>query len=194
MEDRHSCLSLFVVKGHTGHFVEPRIIFTMIPAAKRLLVCALLLAGCSKRPELPVNTMLWRVDREWAPVGDSRTATVTLISFRASGEFVELHAWVLERPDTAVYIVSDRPRVAAVGKWTREDDVVTATRTQVSPAGKAFCTAPPITFRITATSVSGNVGGAGEGIYSPITRLVMPAFESYIQEAKHLCNPAPAKD
>lgn len=131
--------------------------------------------------------MLWRLDRDWAQAGDVRTATATIVSFRSSGEFVELHAWVVERSDSTVYIVSDRARVAAVGKWTREDDVVTASRDRVTPQGKNFCSAPPLTFRITATSVIGNVGGAGEGAYSPVTRLVIPEFETYMSEARHLC-------
>jgi len=156
-----------------------------------LLALALVLSGCGSRPELPVNTMLWRLDREWAQAGQVRTATATILSFRSSGEFVELHTWVVERPDSTVYIASDRPRVAAAGRWTREDDVVTATRARVSPAGRSFCSEPPLTFRITATSVTGNAGGAGEGAYSPVTRLVAPEFESYIKEAKYECNPAP---
>lgn len=154
-------------------------------------VILLLLSACRKAPELSVDTLLWRLDRDWTQSGDVRSATATLISFRSSGEFVELHAWLVERPDSTVYLLSNRPRIAAVGKWTREDDVVTARRDRVSPAARSLCAEPPLSFRVMTTSVIGNAGGKGEGSYSPVTRLVIPELETHLREASHSCAPPP---
>jgi hypothetical protein len=136
------------------------------------------------------DTLLWRVD-QWTAAGPSvRVATATILTFRSSGEFVELHCRVIERPDTTVYIASDAPRIVMVGTWTREDDEITAKRTHVkrpspfSGPRDPFCD-ETLRFRISGQSVTGQAGEATPGTYSPVTRLVMPEFEGYAEDARN---------
>ena len=151
---------------------------------KRLMIALLFIAACHREQELPRDTMLWRLDRDWTPAGDARSARVTVLTFRSSGEFVELHCWVIERSDSTVYVASDRPRVVAVGRWTREKDTVTATREKVAGAPQSFCGQPRLTFELANGAVNGDAGNGTTGAYTRVTRLVAPEFESYVRDAK----------
>ncbi|HEX6179318.1 MAG TPA: hypothetical protein VF057_13230, partial [Thermoanaerobaculia bacterium] len=66
--------------------------------------------------------------------------------------------------------------------WSQEEGMVTATREKASAA--ALCSAPSLTFRVTGNSVSGDVVGAGEAAYSPVTRFVAPEFETHVEKAR----------
>jgi hypothetical protein len=116
-------------------------------------------------------------------------ATVSIISFRSSGEYVELHTRVIERPDSTVYIASDAPRLAVVGTWAKDGDSVTATRQRVKRPVAFKGPRDPLCndtlrFQISGNSVIGRVIESTPGSYSPITRLVAPEYESYLGEAR----------
>lgn len=172
-------------------------------AAHGALVAAalLLLIGCGTEPAVPADTLLWRVDEWKASSPGVRVATATILSFRSSGEYVELHARVLEQADATVYVASDAPRIVMIGTWTKEDETIHATRTRVkrpvpfSGPRDPFCD-ERLSFTISGRSVVGNAGSAEPGTYSPVTRLVAPEFEIYATEARTSGFPcvAPADD
>lgn len=144
-----------------------------------------MLVSCTREHVMPQDTMLWRLDRDWTQAGDARTARVTIVTFRSSGEYVQLHCWVIERPDGAVYVSSDRARVIAVGKWKREKNVITVDREKVAGAPASFCAQPRLTLELSGgRSLLGDIANGTVGAYSPVTRLVAPEFESYVRDAK----------
>lgn len=152
-------------------------------------VVLLLVLGCGPETVVPVDTLLWRVD-EWKTSRPGvRVGMATILSFRSSGEYVELHARVIERADTTVYIASDDPRIVMVGTWTRDGDTIRATRTRVKRptpfrgAREPFCD-ETLSFEISGRSVQGNAGDTAPGSYSPVTRLVAPEFEMYATDAR----------
>lgn len=154
-----------------------------------LAISATLLLGCGSEQPVPENTLLWRL-AGWKPVeGGARVATATIVTFRSSGEYVELHTRVIEQPDTTVYIASDAPRLTMVGTWTRQDDTITARRQRVlrpTPfrgPRDPLCDETP-SFRIDGRSVIGQAVEPSIGSYSPVTRLVAPEFESYVGQAR----------
>ncbi|HEY3055118.1 MAG TPA: hypothetical protein VGK31_04195 [Thermoanaerobaculia bacterium] len=156
---------------------------------KRYLIAALILCACH-RAVVPTNTLLWRVNGPWAdhPRGDGtsvRTAQAVIISFRASHEYVEHHGTVIEQPDTSVYIVSGAKHVIAVGRWEQDGSDIKVKRQLVSPQNAGvLCDQAQLRFRISEASVIGDTGELTTGIYAPVTRLVSPDFESYINAAK----------
>lgn len=157
--------------------------------AKMVVLTALLVLACGAEPELSKDTLLWRVDRWEERSPGVRVAMATILSFRSSGEFVELHCRVLERADQTVYVASDSPRLTIVGSWRREGDTVTAKRLKIRrPAPFAGPRDPlcdeTLTFQISGKSVTGKAGEETSGTYSPVTRLVAPEFESYATEAR----------
>jgi hypothetical protein len=157
--------------------------------AKMVVLAALLVLACGAEPELSKDTLLWRVDRWEERAPGVRVAMATILSFRSSGEFVELHCRVLERADQTVYVASDSPRLTIVGSWTREGDTVTAKRLKIKrPAAFAGERDPlcdeVLTFQISGKSVTGKAGEETSGTYSPVTRLVAPEFESYAKDAR----------
>ncbi len=78
---------------------------------RRLLAAALLLSACSRGPEVPVNTLLWRVEG-WTQTGlNVRRGRAKMIIFRANKEYVEYFCYVIERPDTSVYLSAFDPYV-----------------------------------------------------------------------------------
>ncbi|HSP16523.1 MAG TPA: hypothetical protein VLV78_17395 [Thermoanaerobaculia bacterium] len=155
---------------------------------KRLLVLSVaivLLAACKRNP-VPTDRQLWRIEGEWVTPRDAnvRTVLATIVVFRSSGEFVERHCRLIEQPDTTVYIASTGPQVVAVGVWKQSGAVVTATRQKILRSARVagpepLCDHPHLTFR-----VEGNVVSGESGTYAPVTRLVAPDFESYVNEAK----------
>jgi hypothetical protein len=156
-----------------------------------LLLVALTLS--CRNPELPVNTVLWRLDTPWATSPESpgaRVAKATLISFRSGDEFIEHHCEVIERGGDAVYIVSRGPRLVSVGTWTKKRARVTAIRRNVHrkpPLGGAVdpaCANPELVFRIEGQTLIGETGDMS-GVWSPLTRLVSPDYESYINLARN---------
>jgi hypothetical protein len=140
---------------------------------KRLAFAALVLLTLScKRTPVPLDTQLWRLETPWVDAGNSvRTAKAAILIFRSRNEFVELHTSVIERPDGTVYIMSRAPRTAAIGRWEQHGSKVEVHRT------KGLC--GTLNFRITGNSVSDN-----SGTYSPVTRLVAPEFETFVNRAK----------
>ena len=116
-------------------------------------------------------------------------APATIVTFRASGEFAELHCWLIEQPDTTQYIASRAPRVAAIGTWKQHGDKVDVKRTSIArtvplhTAVDPLCTEAPV-VTVSGESVTGNVGATSNGTYAPVTRLVAPDFESYVSEAR----------
>ncbi len=150
-----------------------------------VFVAMALFTGCNRHP-VPKDRQLWRIEGQWVTPRDSnvRTALATIIVFRSSGEFVERHCRLIEQPDSTVYIASTGPQIVAVGVWKQSGDVVSATRQKIfrstrSEGPEPLCDHPHIPFRVEGNSVSGE-GGA----YAPVTRLVAPDFESYVNEAK----------
>jgi len=160
----------------------------------RLFAVLLVLTALScGRAEVPVNAMLWRIDRPWTSEKPGfRTAQATIIVFLSGGEYEELHSSLIEHSDATVYLRSGRPRVVAIGRWEMRGDEVVATRERVSAGGSILCEPHELTFTINGQSVSGNAGGSGEGLYSPVTRLVAPDFKSYVDAAREsatVCGP-----
>ncbi len=165
---------------------------------KRLLLTAACVAFACHRdvPDVPLGQLLWRLDAAWGippnAAGRSiRTAPATIVAFRSDGEFVELHCWLIEQPDTTVYISSAAPRVAVVGRWKQRDHDIDVSRTNIARTAHVsdsrtdpLCEHAQLTFRVLGNSVSGNTGSMRAGVYSPVTRLVSPDFESYVSEAK----------
>jgi hypothetical protein len=154
-----------------------------------VFLAALLALSCGSEPELSKDTLLWRVDKWDQTAPGVRVATATILSFRSSGEFVELHCRVLERADETVYVASDSPRLTIVGSWTREGDRITAKRLKIQRPSPFRGPRDPLcdetlTFQISGNSVTGQASEATPGTYSPVTRLVAPEFESYASEAR----------
>ncbi len=156
---------------------------------------AVMLVTCSRGPAVPVERLLWRLDRPWAAPavggGNVRKAPATILGFRPDHEFVELHCWLVERPDESVYIVSSSPHVMIVGRWTQDGSEIRATRQSIARSTPfngprdPLCAQGQLTFRVTGNSVEGNAGEPTPGIYSPVTRLVSPDFESYVKDARN---------
>jgi hypothetical protein len=154
-----------------------------------VFLTALLALSCGAEPELSKDTLLWRVDKWSESAPGLRIATATILSFRSSGEFVELHCRILERADDTVYIASDSPRLTIVGSWTREGDRITAKRLNIQrpspfPGPRDPLCDQTLTFQISGNSVTGQASEPTPGTYSPVTRLVAPEFESYASEAR----------
>ena len=153
---------------------------------RRLALLCVFAFACASEDAVPTNTMLWRVEGWERPSGDGRqevrVSRGTIIAFRASGEYVEVHCSLIEQPDGSVLIQSGRPCVSAVGRWSEEDGALTVTREKASAA--ALCSVPSLEFRVTGNSVRGDVVGAGEAAYSPVTRFVAPEFETHVQKAR----------
>jgi hypothetical protein len=157
---------------------------------KRTILLSLAIASlvACNRPQVPKDRQLWRVEGQWVAPSNAnvRTAVGTIIVFRSSGEFVERTCHLIEQQDSTVYIARTGAQVVAVGVWKQSGDVVTATRQRIfrSPRGASpdpLCSKPHPTFRV---DPGGNSVTGEEGTYSPITRLVSPDFESYVDEAK----------
>lgn len=158
---------------------------------RAVVVLFLLLISCS--PKVPVNTQLWRFDEGWTDAGEGvRTTRGTIIVFRTPNEYVELQTALIERADKAVYIQAGRGRVAVVGTWEKDGRDIIVTRQKVArtgrplPPSEPLCANPRITYRLdkTGTSVTGNAAGAGDGVYSPVSRLIAVDFESYVESAR----------
>jgi hypothetical protein len=158
-----------------------------------LLALVLLTVSC-RNPELPVNTVLWRLDSPWTSPPNSdgaRVVKATLISFRSGDEYIEHHCELIERPGSdAVYIVSRGDRLVAVGRWEKDGAEVRARRRSVHrkpPGGGGLdpaCSADELVFRIEGQTLTGKTAEM-TGVWSPLTRLVSPDYESYINLARN---------
>lgn len=131
-----------------------------------------------------MNTLLWRLDEWRTPAGSrGRTAAAVIISFRASGEYVEHYARVIEEADQTVYFSESGPHILVIGRWLKRDAEVIATRNIVwRSAGPSAIVDPlcgDVTFGVTGKSMISK-----EGQYSPVTRLVSPDFEFYVNDAR----------
>jgi hypothetical protein len=159
---------------------------------KKFALVFLILASSCRRHELPIGEWLWRVDGPWTQAPrrtDIKIAPVTVIVFRPDHEYVELHCWVLERPDDTVYVATNSPRISVVGEWQRSWNKVTIVRKGVAVpprfGGSIDTYCKPTSYTIEERSVRGDVSGKGEGLYAPVTRLVAPDFEYYVKEARN---------
>jgi hypothetical protein len=140
--------------------------------------------------------MLLRLDSPWTEAMQDggrkiRVAPATVIVFRTKEEYVELHCRLIEQPDETLYIYSRTPRVVSVlGRWKQKDSKIEAVRKRVarsvpfSAPIDPLCAEARLTFKISGNSVLGNASGLGEGMYAPVTRLVAPDFESYVDQAR----------
>ncbi len=157
---------------------------------RRLLVAALLVTGCSRGPALPVNTVLWRVG-SWTQVAPQvRRAAARFISFRADGAYIEHVCYVIEQPDTSVYISRSDPHLITIGNWVRDGQEIVARRTIVARQNPYSGPSDPLCSEVRYT-MSGNSVLGKDGPYSPVTRLVAPDFESYINDARRTGKPCP---
>ena len=174
------------------------------PGGVAALLLLIVACACHRAPEVPVNTLMLRVDAPWMyPSADAgrriRTAPATILSLRASGEYAELHCWLIEQPDETLYIASNPPRVAAIGTWKRRGDDVEVTRTRIArkvPLNAPvdpLCSASPLTFTISGNTIVGNAGATSSGGYAPVTRLVAPEYESYVSEARRSTTECPPR-
>lgn len=152
----------------------------------RRLLLVLLAFGCHS-PAVPVDTQLWRLASNWeAPAANPslRVAPGTIISFRKTGEYIEHHCRLIEHPDESVYISSRDAHIIAIGRWKKRGREIVATRQIISRTAKAPADAiqcGDVTYTIAGNSVS-----SGEGQFSPVTRLVSPDFEIYINDARRV--------
>lgn len=162
---------------------------------KRFVFVLLMLAACSRPAKVPLDTQLWRLDADWmTPQGATvRTAPATILVFRTSGEYVEVHCQLIEQPDQTVYMRSGAQFISAVGKWRQSGATIHVTREKIGekiarpfagPGVHPLCRHADLTFQISGNSVTGNAGEKTPGAYAPVTRLVAPDFESYVNEAK----------
>ena len=158
---------------------------------RRLLAVALLLTACSRGPEVPVNTLLWRVEGWTQTAAAKRRARAKMIIFRANGEYVEYLCYVIEQPDTTIFISGFDPRVVTSGKWTDKRPEIFATRTVIARPVPYAGGVDPLCTDIKYT-ISGNSVLGTDGQYSPLTRLVAPDFESFIKDALANGKPCPA--
>ena len=137
-----------------------------------------------------MNTLLWRVEGWTKTTPVKRRARAKMILFRANGEYVEYLCYVIEQPDTSIFISAFDPRVVTSGNWTAKRPEIFATRKVIArPVPYAGGTDPLCTdvkFTISGNSVIGS-----DGQYSPLTRLVAPDFESYIKDTLQSGKPCP---
>ena len=165
---------------------------------KRYLAAVVILCACH-RAAMPTNTMLWRVGA-WSEHlrGDGsvvRTAPATIITFRASHEYVEHHTTVIEQQDKSVYIIGRSKHVVAIGRWEQDGSEIKVTRQKVAPANArdVLCNQAELRFRISGESVVGDTGELTSGTYAPVTRLVTPDFENYVNDTKRVGVACPEK-
>ena len=137
---------------------------------------------------MPVDTQLWRLASDWvAPAANPslRVAPGTIISFRKTGEYIEHHCRFIEHPDESVYISSRDAHVIVIGRWKKRGRDIVATRQIISRTAKAPAAGGPQCGDVTYT-INGNSVSAAEGQFSPVTRLVSPDFEIYINDARRV--------
>lgn len=143
---------------------------------KRLAFAAVLLLSLACRgPRVLRDTQMWRIEGEWTDEGNSvRTGRAAIISFRSSGEYVEVHTGVIERPNGAVYINARGGRTSAVGQWKQGWSKVEVEKKKVLgvPCGH-------ITYKVQGETVTDS-----SGTYSPVTNLIAVEFETFVNGAK----------
>ena len=113
-----------------------------------------------------------------------------MVIFRANGEYVEYLCYVIEQPDTSVYISASDPKVVTAGNWTAKRPEIFATRRMISRPRPYLGGTDPLCSDLKFT-ISGNSVIGSDGQYSPLTRLVAPDFESYIKDAQQNGKPCP---
>jgi len=154
---------------------------------KIVAVAALIaLAGCH-RYKVPREQFLLRLDSPWetpmAMAGKRvRTALATIIYFREDQEYFELHFHVIEQNEEALYISDNLPHASALGRWTQNGATIDVTRSKVSRPDVAGLLCKPVRFTISGKYVTGNAGGTSDGMYSAVSRLVVPDIQSYLKE------------
>jgi len=158
---------------------------------KRILIAAaaLIVVAACHRAKVPREEFLLRRDAPWVTPAAMRgqrirSAPATIVYFRNDQEYFELHFTLIEQNEEALYISENLPRASAVGKWVQNGETITVTRQKVSRADVMKFLCQPVTFHISGFSVTGNAGGKNDGMYSPVTRLVAPDFQTYLKEAR----------
>ena len=155
---------------------------------RRLALLALLVSACSRGPEVPVNTLLWRLE-PWSQIEPNvRRAPAKFVSFRANGEYIEHFCYVIEQADTSVYISHSDPHVITIGHWDFRRPEVVVTKQIISRARPYNGSKDPLCSG-TAYTISGNSVLGADGQYSPVTRLVAPDFEEYVKDARRTGKP-----
>lgn len=139
---------------------------------------------------MPVNTLLWRVEGWKETTTAKRRARAKMIIFRANGEYVEYLCYVIEQPDTSIFISTFDPRVVTSGNWTAKRPQIFATRRVIARPVPYAGPTDPLCSDVKFT-ISGNSVISGDGQYSPLTRLVAPDFESNIKDALEHGRPCP---
>ncbi len=119
-----------------------------------------------------------------------RRGAAKFISFRANGEYVEHVCYVIEQPDTSLYISHSDPHLITIGNWVRDHDEIVATRKIIARQTPYAGGNDPLCSEA-RFSVSGNSVIGKDGPYSPVTRLVAPDFESYVNDARRSGKPCP---
>lgn len=114
-----------------------------------------------------------------------------MIVFRANGEYVEYLSYVLEQPDSSIFISAFDPRVVTSGKWSARRPQILATRSLIARPVPYAVGIDPLCAAVKYT-ISGNSVIGSDGRYSPLTRLVAPDFESYIKDTLQNGKPCPA--
>jgi hypothetical protein len=104
-----------------------------------MMIPALLLAAILSTP---TNTLLWRRDGAWVyppkDVGSSsRTAPATILVFRANGEFIEHHCWIIEGQGY-ITISGGDPHVVVVGTWRSSGTEIRARRLRIERTVRAI--------------------------------------------------------
>ncbi|HEX6178591.1 MAG TPA: hypothetical protein VF057_09540, partial [Thermoanaerobaculia bacterium] len=73
---------------------------------RRLALLCVFAFACASEDGVPTNTMLWRVEGWQRPSAsgrqDVRVSRGTILAFRESGEYVEVHCSLIEQADGAV--------------------------------------------------------------------------------------------
>jgi hypothetical protein len=137
--------------------------------------------------KVPREQFLLRIDSPWetpmAMAGKRvRTALATIVYFRDDHEYFELHFHVIEQNEETLYISENLPHASALGRWTKSGATVDATREKVSRGDVVGLLCKPVRFQISGSSVIGNAGGTSDGMYSAVSRLVVPDIQSYLKE------------
>src|SRR6266446_6935181 len=161
-----------------------------------LALIALALASNSPAQAHVPHQPLLRIQGQWVsppPEIDNptRSAPATVVLFRANGEYVEHHFWVIEQRDKTLTMSSGDPHVVVVGTWRLAGSRILATRERIARTVHVLggvdplCNEPIASFFLRGNGVSGKVGAQVNSLYLPNPKLRLPEdFEVYIQEAR----------
>ncbi len=103
------------------------------------------------QPRVPHQPLL-RIQGEWVSPPPEienpiRTAPATLVLFRANGEYVEHHFWIIEQSDKQASMSAGDPHVVVVGTWRQDGSRILATRERVARTVRVAAAAPILSAR-----------------------------------------------